>query len=120
MPTQTTLMACASTGEEFLINKSYISKIENDEKALFMSAAHECRHLWQIRNLKDNFIENYKQSKGDVEDYNAQFLEIDAWAWTKIVMAELFGQRPNLEKILSQQIIEQIEKRINEIIKEEF
>lgn len=85
--------------------------------ALFIG--HELRHIYQFykMDLKDEF-RNYKTSKEiNIEEYNNQFLELDAHAFGEICMIEFTGARPTWDEF-SEELKQKIEKRKQEILKE--
>ena len=60
---------------------------------LFFAIAHELRHVYQLEN--DRSLHDYHTSDQlDIDEYNAQPLEVDANAFAAVVMAEFFGISP--------------------------
>ena len=60
---------------------------------LFFAIAHELRHAYQLEN--DRSLHDYRTSDQlDIDEYNAQPLEVDANAFAAGVMAEFFGISP--------------------------
>ncbi len=60
---------------------------------LFFAIAHELRHAYQLEN--DRSLHDYRTSDQlDIDEYNAQPLEVDANAFAAVVMAEFFGTSP--------------------------
>ena len=60
---------------------------------LFFAIAHELRHAYQLEN--DRSLHDYRTSDQlDIDEYNAQPLEVDANAFAAVVMAEFFGISP--------------------------
>ena len=60
---------------------------------LFFAIAHELRHAYQLEN--DRSLHDYHTSDQlDIDEYNAQPLEVDANAFAAVVMAEFFGISP--------------------------
>ena len=60
---------------------------------LFFAVAHELRHAYQLEN--DRSLRDYRTSDQlDIDEYNAQPLEVDANAFAAVVMAEFFGISP--------------------------
>lgn len=81
---------------------------------LFLTIAHELRHLWQIEN--DVYpMSNYQNSSVlSVNAYNMQPMEIDAHAFSSLIMQEFFGIKPKFEN-LSVEVRKSIDSRISEI-----
>lgn len=99
---------CKSDGSEIIVQDSTLSP------DLYFAIAHELRHIWQIRNRE--LLLDYKEAdKLSVEEYNLQPAEIDAHAYSAVVMKELFGIRP-LWNGLSATIVEKIEQRMADIL----
>lgn len=81
-----TTLACYRNG------KIYIKKISHDPDTYF-SIAHELRHAWQMENGWS--FTNYKTSgQLSVEEYNSQPVEIDAHAFSVVILTDLFGLEP--------------------------
>lgn len=60
---------------------------------LFFAIAHELRHVYQLEN--DRSLHDYHTSDQlDIDEYNAQPLEVDANAFAAVIMAEFFGISP--------------------------
>ena len=60
---------------------------------LFFAIAHELRHAYQLEN--DRSLHDYHTSDQlDIDEYNAQPLEVDANAFAAVIMAEFFGISP--------------------------
>lgn len=82
----------------------------------FFSVAHELRHLWQIKTNKEYFFGNYKERNVlDVEAFNMQIAEIDAHAFSEVIMRVYFGVKP-----LHNGVSENVKLRIQEYIKEKI
>lgn len=114
--TETTLSAVSGDGEELMISQLFLDKY--DEYRAWMICSHECRHIWQIRSEAFGAeLERYKHSGAmSLEDYNDQLPEVDAWAWTFIILLEKFSERPMLEDQLGRQYVEKVMKRVGLII----
>lgn len=94
-----------------------IKKNYDDIRDLYFAISHELRHKYQI-NKKIFDFENYKLSdKIDLKTYNLQPEEIDANAYSAYVMMSIFGVKP-LFKGLDEDVKKEINKRVEEIIKE--
>ena len=116
--TQTAKAALDTTGEKIGINSKYLSEIADDKKnpyTAWIILSHECRHAYQVHN-GENFA-NYFVQNGDVDEYNSQLEEVDAWAWSFYVCGALFGIRPTLPSI-SPTTLEKILARTDEIVAE--
>lgn len=99
--------------------KIYLKNKEIDPDTLF-AIAHELRHAWQIKNNEEYFLGNYKnRMETDIESYNMQIAEIDANAFATIIMIDIFKIKP-LFQGMTEKTIKTIEKRIGEIIEEEY
>lgn len=99
--------------------KIYLKNKEIDPDTLF-AIAHELRHAWQIKNNEEYFLGNYKnRMETDIESYNMQIAEIDANAFATIIMIDIFKIKP-LFQGMTEKTIKTIEKRMGEIIEEEY
>lgn len=87
----------------------YIKKGLMSYDKLF-AIAHELRHLWQYQNEPNMFAEYANSESLSVEDYNLQIAELDANAFGKIVMLEMFGVKPLFDG-LSENVKEKIDER---------
>lgn len=114
--TETTLSAVSGDGEELMISQLFLDKY--DEYRAWMICSHECRHIWQIRSEAFGAeLERYKHSGAtSLEDYNDQLPEVDAWAWTFIILLENFRKRPKIEDQLGDQYVNKVMERVNLII----
>ena len=113
--TPTTLAALSIDGKYIAVKKTASA----DKRTVWLAISHEMRHAWQIKNT--GWInKSYKQSGSadSIDAYNNQLAEIDAHAWSFMVMATLFGIRPMFERQLGADTMRRIEKRITEIQKE--
>lgn len=116
--TETTKAALDTTGEKIGINSKYLAEITEDEKNPYRAwiiLSHECRHAYQIHNGED--FSDYFTPRGNVDEYNSQLAEIDAWAWSFYVCGALFGIRPTIPSI-SPTTLEKILARTDEIVAE--
>lgn len=78
--TKTTIAALSEDSKTIGINANYVDFLFRDAAALMVVVAHECRHAWQA--LGGQLTEGYQPSNRiEVDSYNAQIEEIDAWAW---------------------------------------
>lgn len=83
--------------------------------------AHELRHIYQYCYLPNVSIELFKPSQDEdlsINDYNQQFLEIDANAFAEICVEYILGITPYWG--LSQENIKSIKKRKTEVLSTEF
>ena len=99
---------CSSDGSAI-----YLKKCDNPNPDQFFAIAHELRHVWQIKSDKDFYLSNYKTINqcNYLEDYNLQIAEIDANAFSGVIMIEFFGIKP-LFKGLSDSVKAKIHKRM--------
>lgn len=96
-------------------NMIYVKNLKITNPDLFFSIAHEIRHLWQYQTNYKEFLSNYKTVDVlGLEKYNAQPAEIDANAFSSIIMTELFHLQP-LWNGLSHENIIAIQNRANNI-----
>lgn len=87
--TATMLAMCTSDGTTV-----YVRHSEDITPDLLFSIAHELRHCWQINN-KLEILEGYREAQDlTVEEYNLQPAEIDANAFSGVVMVNFFGIKP--------------------------
>lgn len=83
---------------------------------LFFAIAHELRHSYQIANGAD--LKGYQASdKISVEQYNLQSLEVDANAFSALVMSDFFGIVPRFQN-LPESVKVAINDRMKQIQKE--
>lgn len=117
--TVTTKCAVSSTSDELLINKQF-AESNADTIFLWLSLSHECRHIWQAKNSAD-MLKSYKTSADvQLQDYNEQVAEVDAWAWAVIVLTDKFHVRPTLEKNFGAKLWAQIQERARQIVAEDL
>lgn len=111
--TPTVKCAVSIDGRGVLINRSFAESCD-DVPFVWLALSHECRHIWQIHNAEK--FDKY-QTSADIPltEYNAQPEEIDAWAWAVVVVGELFGVRPTLEKNFGAEVWAQIQQRARQI-----
>lgn len=116
--TVTVKSAISNDGRELLINRQF-AESKTETPFIWLVFSHECRHIWQTFNT-DMFNE-YKTSVSlSLSEYNAQAAEIDAWAWSIIVVSDKFGFRPTLEKNFGTKIWEDIRTRARKIANEKL
>jgi hypothetical protein len=83
---------------------------------LFFAISHELRHSYQIANGAD--LKGYQASdKISVEQYNLQSLEVDANAFSALVMSDFFGIVPRFQN-LPESVRNAISSRMEQIQKE--
>lgn len=83
---------------------------------LFFAISHELRHSYQIANGAD--LKGYQASdKISVEQYNLQSLEVDANAFSALVMSDFFGIVPRFQN-LPESVRNAISSRMEQIRKE--
>lgn len=112
-----TMLAAVSFPDKII----HIRKRCKNSYDLYLAIAHEMRHIWQYDNSEyRKLFDDYKHSLDNLGEYNKQALEIDAHAFSIIVMTELFGVKPTFENVLDQQTIKAINERISEIYKDEL
>lgn len=119
--TLTTRIACSDDGKSIRLNERYKSVWNSNEYDLWLDFSHEIRHCWQMQAGDENFrhkLNLYKSSDElEIEDYNGQEMEIDAWAWAVFVMEKKLKVRPLLEELFGVWIALDIDKRKKEIEK---
>ncbi len=107
---ETQLAAYDPVNNRIGIKKSCELKLD-----LYFAIAHELRHTWQYKNNKEFYFKNYKKNTElSLNDYNLQLSEIDAIAFSLIIMDEFFQVQPDLSG-LSIQVTTKIKKRIEYI-----
>lgn len=99
-----------------LINSDF-AESSADMPFVWLMLSHECRHVWQIFNAA-KFDDYQTSAKLSLAEYNAQPAEVDAWAWTVIILSERFGVRPTLEKNFGAEVWAQIQARARQIAAE--
>lgn len=108
--TATTMAALSFDGKKLAVNET----LNRTTLDVWFMASHEMRHKWQLDNGWQ--IGEYQSSDVlNVCRYNQQDLEVDAHAWSCLVLADMFGVRPQLESILGKDVWELIEIRMNQI-----
>lgn len=112
-----TMMAqCSSDG-----NTIYIKQCEKLNLDQCFAIAHELRHVWQIKYDKKLFFSTYKPRElcNSIEEYNLQFAEIDANAFSGIVTVDLFCRKPLFNGV-SDSVKSKIYERMEYIAATEF
>lgn len=89
--TDTTLAQCTADGTVI-----YLKSFEKLNPDVCFAVAHELRHVWQIRNNYSFYFTDYKSSNlcDNLEEYNLQPAEIDANAFSGVIMVAFFHLRP--------------------------
>lgn len=111
---KTMIMACK---ENTIYLKPEPNKFDYD---YYFGVAHELRHLWQIENDEEFYFSDYKPREqcDSIRQYNMQPAEIDAHAFAKIIMVDLFNVTP-LFNGFDKDIIDMIDDRIEWIVRNE-
>lgn len=86
--------------------------------SVFQAISHECRHIWQAKKGVDMFTSYKTSADVQLQDYNKQVAEVDAWAWAVIVLTDKFQVRPTLEKNFGAELWSQIQDRARQIAAE--
>ena len=86
------LAALSADGTELLLRSLYL-----DARDLFTAVAHELRHAYQIK--QKTFSLDYNRIELALEEYNMQPAEIDANAFSVVVMHNFFGVTPTFEAL---------------------
>ena len=108
---QTSTQIAALTPDAILIRDDMTVSPE-----LFFAISHELRHSYQIANGAD--LKGYQASdKISVEQYNLQSLEVDANAFSALVMSVFFGIVPRFQN-LPESVRNAISSRMEQIQKE--
>ena len=118
MPTPTTQAAVGTTDYEIAVNRSQLYRFRGRDGDLNLTLvlSHEMRHLWQLRSGWSPAASGYlSRSETSLAEYNAQQAEVDAWAWSVIVVEDLHGVTPQVGHILGADIVTQISNRAAEI-----
>lgn len=91
--TSSTMLAMVSPGGETI----HVPDRPTDPDLLF-SAAHELRHVWQMKNTPQVF-EAYKPREHcfTIQEYNLQEAELDANAYAGHIMIKLYGLHPRFD-----------------------
>lgn len=108
--TSTTIAAMSSDGRHLAIRNTV-----TDERTIWFAVSHEMRHAWQIENRTD-FSSYRTADESGKEEYNEQESEIDAHAWSYIVLQSVFGIRPKLEDVLGKEYVSKILKQERKIL----
>lgn len=109
--TKTMLAAYVSSEDTIYIN------LTAQSFDLLFAIAHELRHKWQLKTNEQLYMGNYKttvQCKNLIE-YNLQLAEVDANAFGKVVMNEMFGVNP-LFQGMPRQVVKAVEEQAEKII----
>lgn len=111
--TPTTKGAISEDGSHLGINIDMFGE-RWENKDLYIVICHECRHIWQILS---GSIGEYDSSASfsDKREYNEQFAEIDAWAWTCIMCNKRYGVIPNLRRTFGDEYWQKVRSRIEQI-----
>lgn len=112
--TATTLAQCDSRGRAI-----YLKDLGKPSPDFLFSAAHELRHIWQMRTDRERFFAEYRTADrcGNVDVYNQQPAEVDANAFGGLVMEDFFRLKPQFQG-LSEGTRAKIFERMDEIVKE--
>ncbi len=90
-PTDTMMAQCSPDGCTI-----YLKKYDKPNPDQFFSIAHELRHVWQIKNNKLLYFSSYKPIDlcSSIEEYNLQIAELDANAFSGLIMINFFHLKP--------------------------
>lgn len=117
--TPTTKACMSSDGKVLRVNRRAVEQWQENELPfdLWATLSHECRHAWQAKDKQFKWeLGRYKNSAElSKEEYNAQFLEIDAWAWAVIICKDMFGVELSFDKFFSPETCEKVKQRAIEI-----
>ena len=104
----TMLAQCSPDGSTI-----YLRKCDAQDPNQFFAAAHELRHIWQMKVDQNGYFDSYKPVDlcASVEEYNLQPAEIDANAFAYVIMTDLFHVKP-LFHGLSNHVKREIENRV--------
>lgn len=86
--------------------------LKNTEKNIdnVFAISHELRHKWQFLHNADYYFADYKpRSELNLIEYNLQAAELDANAFTVIILSKMFGVKPIFP---SEEISNAVEKQI--------
>lgn len=111
--TPTTRAGITDGGREMALNRDF----PMTELDVWMCVSHEMRHAWQIRQNAVSIAYRPADETQNAE-YNAQAEEIDAHAWSVVMLSAAFGIRPTLEKNFGSEIWQKISDRAEEIARE--
>lgn len=118
-PTDTTLAAVcipADGGKPFLCLRENVEP----DPGYYVQVAHELRHLWQLENDNGYWFGSYKsieELRGDLTRYNLQPAEVDAHAFSVVVLVRAFGAAPTFET-LGEPVRQAIAERLRQIAPE--
>lgn len=81
---------------DVLNNIIYIRPFNKINPDILIFVAHELRHLWQHKTNRDYFFKDYKtvDKCKNIDEYNLQIAELDANAFSAVVMVDMFGLEP--------------------------
>lgn len=104
-----------------LKNNTIYLKSKRPSPDLMFAIAHEMRHFWQWQNDKDLYFNDYKPRHlfDTVEAYNLQIAEIDANAFSVLIMVNFFNVKPLFEG-LPDSVKQRIFERVDLILQTEF
>ena len=111
--TDTMLAQCSPDG-----NTIFIRPYDNLNPDLFFAAAHELRHVWQIRTDYGRFMAEYRPVSlcSSIDEYNLQEAELDANAFAGAIMVDFFGVTP-LFSNLSDNVRARTTRQMKEIMR---
>lgn len=98
------------------VSNTLFLKSRKADFAAYYVIAHELRHSWQWRSHKDFYFRSYKTRDecATLDEYNLQAAEIDANAFSKVILSFYFGLTPTFET-LSDAARTKISKRADEL-----
>lgn len=92
LPTATTVTAVGNGNRTIAINEAACNNMTERDAWLYLS--HECRHLWQLKNMPQ-MLQGYMASSDlPLSDYASQIPEMDANAWATAVCRSVLGMEP--------------------------
>lgn len=92
LPTATTVAAVGNSNRTIALNSELYPSMNERDVWLYLS--HECRHLWQLRNVC-SMLQGYRASSDlPLSDYASQIPEMDANAWATAVCRSVLGMEP--------------------------
>ena len=108
-----TMNACCNIATDEIFIKDTISLAD-----LLLCLAHEMRHIWQ-QTHKPQFQKEYKfrTKEGTIDDYNMQEAEIDAHAFSSILVERFIGAKPTFDGV-GERVCKKIEEHIRILEKE--
>lgn len=89
------------------------------DATMLLAITHEARHIYQYDNGIYDISEHTSSDKVDLEEYNLQQMEVDANAFARVYLSNVFGIVPLFQN-MSDKVKKAIEKRAEEIIREEY